>query len=129
MHRERKSQNFIGYCPRKVYWKILHCKLWWISTNALTHVQRHNHFFLFSRLSVHLRRLLLSLLSLLYVIVDAAVVVVVVVVVVNIIISSSGYLSAHFSRSSHCHGSKILHTPRQRSPHSQIRFKSFLKVG
>ena len=38
MHRERKSQNLIGYCPRKVYWKILHCKLWWISTNALTHV-------------------------------------------------------------------------------------------
>ena len=28
----------MGYCPRKVYWNILHCKLWWISTNALTHV-------------------------------------------------------------------------------------------
>ena len=21
-----------------MYWKILHCKLWWISRNALTHV-------------------------------------------------------------------------------------------
>ena len=38
LHRENKSQNFIGYYPRKVYWKILHCKLWWISRNALTHV-------------------------------------------------------------------------------------------
>ena len=41
LHRERKSQNLIGYCPRKVYWKILHYKLWWISTNALTHVCHH----------------------------------------------------------------------------------------
>ena len=39
LHRERKSQNLIGYCPRKVYWNILHCKLWWISRNALTHVK------------------------------------------------------------------------------------------
>ena len=32
LHRERKSQNLIGFCPIKVYWKILHYKLWWIST-------------------------------------------------------------------------------------------------
>ena len=37
-HRKKKSWNFIGYCPRKLYWKILHCKLCRISTNALTHV-------------------------------------------------------------------------------------------
>ena len=42
LHREKKSQNFIGYYPRKVYWKILHCKLWWISRNALTHVTIDN---------------------------------------------------------------------------------------
>ena len=38
LHNEKESQNFIGYCLKKVYWKILHCKLWWISRNALTHV-------------------------------------------------------------------------------------------
>ena len=38
--RENKSWNFIGYSPRKVYWKILHSRLWRISTNALTHVLR-----------------------------------------------------------------------------------------
>ena len=36
-HREKKSWNSIGYCSRKVYWKILHCRLRRISTNALTH--------------------------------------------------------------------------------------------
>ena len=38
-HREKEFKNFIGYCPRKVYWNILHCRLGRISTNALTHVQ------------------------------------------------------------------------------------------
>ena len=38
--REKKSRNCIGYCARKVYLKILHCWLWKISTNALTHVVR-----------------------------------------------------------------------------------------
>ena len=37
--RENKSWNLIGYFPRKVYWKILHCRLRRISTNALTHVR------------------------------------------------------------------------------------------
>ena len=32
------KEIFIGFCLRKVYWKILHCMLWRISTNALTHV-------------------------------------------------------------------------------------------
>ena len=38
LHREKKSQIFIRYCLRKVYWKILHCRLWRISRNTLTHV-------------------------------------------------------------------------------------------
>ena len=38
LHREKKSWNSIGYCPRKMYWKILHCRLWRISRNAITHV-------------------------------------------------------------------------------------------
>ena len=38
LRREKKSQNFIWYSLRKVYLKILHCRLWRISTNALTHV-------------------------------------------------------------------------------------------
>ena len=35
-HREMKSWNFIRYCLRKVYWKILHCRLWRMWQN--THV-------------------------------------------------------------------------------------------
>ena len=42
LHKEKEFQNFIGYCPRKVYWKILHCKLWRISRNALTHDNSDN---------------------------------------------------------------------------------------
>ena len=42
LHRKKKSQDVIGYCPRKVYLKILQCRLWGISTNALTHVHNHN---------------------------------------------------------------------------------------
>ena len=44
-HRETKSKNFIGYCLRKVYWNILHCRLGRISTNAVTHVVHHLYFF------------------------------------------------------------------------------------
>ena len=40
LHRIFFYQNFIGYYPRKVYLKILHCRLWRISTNALIHVVR-----------------------------------------------------------------------------------------
>ena len=35
---EKKSQNFIGYCQRNLYWKILHCRLRGISMTLLTHV-------------------------------------------------------------------------------------------
>ena len=40
LHKKKKSQGFIWYCPRKVYLKILQCRLWGISTNALTHVEK-----------------------------------------------------------------------------------------
>ena len=30
----------MGYCQRKVYWKILHCRLWGISEPLLTHVSQ-----------------------------------------------------------------------------------------
>ena len=49
-HREKKSWYFIGYCSRKVYWKILHCRLRRISRNALTHVLEYLIFF-FSNIS------------------------------------------------------------------------------
>ena len=38
LHWEKKSRSLITYCPRKVYWTILHCRLWRISRNALTRV-------------------------------------------------------------------------------------------
>ena len=37
-HWEKKSWCLIGYCPGKVYWMNLHCRLWRISRNALTRV-------------------------------------------------------------------------------------------
>ena len=37
---KRNLKIFMGYCPRKVYWNILHCRLGRISTNTLTHVSR-----------------------------------------------------------------------------------------
>ena len=45
---EEKSQSLIGFCPRKVNWKIVHCRLWFrfrfrrISTNVLTDVELLN---------------------------------------------------------------------------------------
>ena len=38
LHWEKKSRSLIRYCPRKVYWTILHCRLGRISRNALTRV-------------------------------------------------------------------------------------------
>ena len=43
LHWEKKSQSLIRYCPRKVYWTILHCRLWRISRNAPTRVCRCFH--------------------------------------------------------------------------------------
>ena len=40
MHREKKSCNCIGYCPKKMYRRIFHCGLYKISINASTHWQR-----------------------------------------------------------------------------------------
>ena len=39
LHWEKKSSSLITYCPGKVYWTILHCRLWRISRNALTRVK------------------------------------------------------------------------------------------
>ena len=41
LHWEKKSRSLIGYCLRKVYWAILHCRLWRISRNALTRVNSY----------------------------------------------------------------------------------------